>query len=81
MEGAMDAGPATLTIRQAYEAMLVLLEREADLTDSEDIAELVSQYAFKRNGEPRDPDAWDSWLKAVAEVAARKDDGSALPKA
>jgi hypothetical protein len=64
----MDAGASKLTVRQAYEAMLVFLTREADLMDSEDLDELLAQYAFKADGKTRDPDAWDGWLKAVAQV-------------
>jgi hypothetical protein len=64
----MDAGASSLTVRQAYEAMLVFLTREADLMDSEDLDELLAQYAFKPDGKTRDPDAWEGWLKAVAQV-------------
>jgi hypothetical protein len=64
----MDAGASTLTVKQAYEAMLVFLTREADLMDSEDLDELLAQYAFKPDGNTRDPDAWEGWLKAVAKV-------------
>jgi hypothetical protein len=65
----MDAGPATLTVKQAYETMLVFLKRECELTESEDLAELLAQYALTNDGTTRDPDAWNAWLQAVAQVA------------
>jgi hypothetical protein len=65
----MDAGPATLTVRQAYEAMLLFLKRECDLSESEDLAELLAQYAMTSDGTTRDPDAWAAWLQAVGQVA------------
>jgi hypothetical protein len=65
----MDAGPARLTVKQAYETMLVFLKRECELTESEDLAELLAQYALTDDGTTRDPDAWNAWLQAVAKVA------------
>jgi hypothetical protein len=65
----MDAGPARLTVKQAYETMLVFLKRECELTESEDLAELLAQYALTDDGTTRDPDAWNAWLQAVAQVA------------
>jgi hypothetical protein len=64
----MDAGPATLTVRQAYETMLVFLKRECELMESEDLAELLAQYALADDGTTSDPDAWNAWLQAVARV-------------
>jgi hypothetical protein len=65
----MDAGPARLTVKQAYETMLVFLKRECELMESEDLAELLAQYALTDDGTTRDPDAWNAWLQAVAQVA------------
>jgi hypothetical protein len=70
----MNGDTARLTVRQAYEVMLLFLEGEADLTESEDLAELLSQYRFGRDGEPRDQQAWEAWEKAAAGVL-----GSANP--
>jgi hypothetical protein len=74
LEGEMNGDTARLTVRQAYEVMLLFLEGEADLTESEDLAELLSQYRFGRDGEPRDQQAWEAWEKAAAGVL-----GSANP--
>jgi hypothetical protein len=65
----MDAGPARLTVKQAYETMLVFLKRECELVESEDLAELLAQYALTDDGTTRDPDAWNAWLQAVSQVA------------
>jgi hypothetical protein len=75
----MDAGPPTLTVRQAYEAMLVFLTRECDLTESEDLAELLAQYALTCDGGTRDPDAWESWLRATAQVTGSGKTGGSRP--
>jgi hypothetical protein len=56
--------------------MLLFLTGEADLTESEDLEELLSQYRFGRDGDPRDPQAWASWEKAVAQVLASANPGS-----
>ncbi|MFL6673423.1 MAG: hypothetical protein ACJ8LG_09045 [Massilia sp.] len=75
----MDAVPASLTVRQAYEAMLVFLKRECDLTESEDLADLLAQYAFTSDGGTRDPDVWESWLRATAQVTGAGKDGGSQP--
>jgi hypothetical protein len=65
----MDAEHATLTVRQAYQAMLLLLERECELSESGDLAELLAEYGLTSDGTARDPDAWAAWLRAVDQVA------------
>jgi hypothetical protein len=57
-----------LSVRQAYEAMLVFLKGEADLTESEELDELLSQYRLMPDGGTHDPAAWEAWQKAVEQV-------------
>jgi hypothetical protein len=67
----MDAQTASLTVKQAYEAMLLFLKAENELSESEELDELLAEYAFTSDGGTVDPDAWQAWLKAVAQVAGQ----------
>jgi hypothetical protein len=64
----MDATPATLTVEQAYRAMLLFLERECVLTESSDLADLLSGYHIDSHGHTGDPAVWDEWLNAVGKA-------------
>jgi hypothetical protein len=55
----------TLTVEQAYRAMLAFLEREVDLTESSDLADLLAGYRLGADGRTSDPALWDEWLDAV----------------
>lgn len=68
----MNAHTDTLTVEQAYRAMLAFLEREVDLTECSDLADLLAGYRLDGNGQPRDPALWDEWMQAVAQVMAGK---------
>jgi hypothetical protein len=61
----MDASNQPLTVEQAYRAMLAFLEREVDLTESSDLADLLAGYRLDEDGRTRDPALWDEWLEAV----------------
>lgn len=58
----------TLSVEQAYQAMLLFLEREAILTESSDLADLLSSYRMDDQGRTSDPAVWDEWIEAVADV-------------
>jgi hypothetical protein len=64
----MSAAHNTITVEQAYQAMLAFLEREVELTESSDLADLVSEYRLGEDGQPRDPTLWEEWLEAVGKV-------------
>lgn len=64
----MSAANDTMTVEQAYRAMLAFLEREVDLTESSDLADLVSEYKLGADGHTRDPAIWEEWLDAVGKV-------------
>ena len=64
-----------ITIGQAFRAMLVFLGREADLTESSDLADLLGEYRLDDAGAPRDPSAWDAWLDAVGKVVNGRREG------
>lgn len=64
----MNAADKTITVEQAYRVMLAFLEREVDLTESSDLADLVSEYKLGADGKTRDPAIWEEWLEAVGKV-------------
>lgn len=61
----MNAADNKLTAEQAYRAMLAFLQREVELTESSDLADLVSEYRLGADGQPADPAVWNEWLEAV----------------
>lgn len=61
----MDASNPTLTVEQAYRAMLAFLEREVELTESSDLADLLAGYRLDEDGRTSDPVLWEEWLEAV----------------
>jgi hypothetical protein len=61
----MSEADTTMTAGQAYRAMLAFLEREAELTESSDLADLVSEYKLDADGQTRDPALWEAWMAAV----------------
>lgn len=61
----MDVGNQTLTVEQAYRAMLAFLEREVELTESSDLADLLAGYRLNEDGRTSDPALWEEWLEAV----------------
>jgi hypothetical protein len=64
----MGTADNTMTVEQAYRAMLAFLEREVELTESSDLADLVSEYKLGADGQTRDPALWQEWLEAVGKV-------------
>jgi hypothetical protein len=64
-----------MTVEQAYRAMLAFLEREVELTESSDLADLVSEYKLGADGKTRDPALWEEWMEAVASVRRPREGG------
>jgi hypothetical protein len=71
----MNAADNTMTVEQAYRAMLAFLQREVELTESSDLADLVSEYKLGADGQTRDPALWAEWLEAVGKVVQPKAPG------
>lgn len=61
----MNASTETLTVEQAYRAMLAFLAREVELTECSDLADLLAGYRLGEDGRTSDPALWDEWLAAV----------------
>lgn len=71
-EAIMNATTDTLTVEQAYRAMLAFLQHEVELTESSDLADLLAGYKLDSAGRTSDPAVWDEWLEAVARAQADK---------
>jgi hypothetical protein len=68
MEDVMEGADTMLTAEQAYRAMLVFLERECVLTESSDLADLLSGYRMDSHGHTGDPAVWNEWIAAVEQA-------------
>jgi hypothetical protein len=68
MEADMDGTDNRMTVEQAYRAMLLFLQREVDLTESSDLADLVSEYRIGADGQPKDAAVWAEWVEAVRQA-------------
>jgi len=67
----MDVDKHTLTVEQAYRAMLAFLEHEVELTESSELADLLAGYRLDADGRTSDPALWDEWLEAVERARQR----------
>lgn len=71
-----------LSVEQSYRAMFYFLEREYELTQSDELAGLLGSLSWQiwQTGHgPADPDAWQEWLNAVEK--AKNTDDNAEPAA
>jgi hypothetical protein len=68
----MSASTDTLTVEQAYRAMLAFLAREVELTECSDLADLLAGYRLDGDGRTSDPALWDEWMEAVAQARTGK---------
>jgi hypothetical protein len=64
----VDAGSQFLTVEQAYRAMLVFLEREYNISHSDELGGLLGGLQVLQDGKTADPAAWGDWLDAVRQV-------------
>ena len=64
-----------LTIEQAYRAMFYFLEREYELTKSDELGGMLGSLFWHvwTHGGPADPAAWQDWLDAVQQVVSTDD--------
>ena len=70
----MSVSTETLTVEQAYRAMLAFLAREVELTECSDLADLLAGYRLGNDGRTSDPALWDEWMEAVAQARISKPD-------
>jgi len=55
----------TITIKQAYKAMYLYLERLYDMTGSDDLAGFLGGMSILEDGKPTDIAMWSDWLEAI----------------
>ncbi len=57
-----------MTAQEAYEVMMLFLEKHYRLTSSDDIGALLGAMQFFEDGLSADPAMWEDWLECVKEV-------------
>lgn len=57
-----------LTIKEAYQVMLLYLENLYELTDSDDLAGFLGSMQFLEDGSTADSAAWEDWLDSVKKL-------------
>ena len=72
MDEKNNKNESKLTVEQAYRAMLAFLAREVELTESSDLADLLSEYRLDADGKTADPALWEEWLEAVGKAVKEK---------
>jgi hypothetical protein len=70
----MNTTTETLTVEQAYRAMLAFLAREVELTECSDLADLLAGYRLDGAGRTSDPALWGEWMEAVEKARTHKPD-------
>lgn len=61
-----------ITIKEGYEAMLYMLKYYWELTNSNDLTDILSGGEYIEEDIPADSSFWEYWLEAVEKV---KDEG------
>ena len=61
-----------VSVEQAYRAMFYFLEKEYEMTKSDEIGGMLGSLSWEITGGngPADPAAWDDWLEAVRKAVA-----------
>jgi len=54
-----------LTLKEAYAAMYVFLEKRYNQTKSDDIGGMLGDMSFLQDGSTADPATWGDWLKSI----------------
>jgi hypothetical protein len=68
-----------LTIEQAYRAMFCFLEREYELTKSDELGGMLGSLSWLiwEGGQgPADPGAWQDWQEAVNKALSREENAA-----
>jgi hypothetical protein len=60
-----DREKASLTDKQAFEAMIHFLELHYQRTKSDDLGALLGDLQLLKDGSTADPAAWQDWLQCV----------------
>lgn len=58
----------TISVKDAYRAMLAFLDGAYERTQSDDLAGLLGDWQLTTEGGTMDPAAWGDWLAAIERV-------------
>ena len=59
-----------LTEKEAFDAMMVFLEKFYESTKSDDVGALLGSMIILEDGGTADPAVWGEWLESVQKVVA-----------
>jgi len=62
----------SLTINEAYSAMIYFLENYAYLTNSAETRKLLDEIMALKDGKPVDQENWNEWMLSVKKILAQK---------
>lgn len=65
-----------LDARLAYMAMVNFLEKYYELTQADEIGDLLSSMTIWGDGKPADAAIWSDWLEAIERALAQSTDKS-----
>jgi hypothetical protein len=65
-----------LSEREAFQAMVLFVNRYAYAAEGNDIVGLMSESFIESDGGPTDPALWDEWLDCVRQVKTDQPPGS-----
>ncbi len=57
-----------ITVKEGYEAMLYLLRYYYELTDSNDLTDILSGGEYIQEDTPTDSAFWEYWIESVEKV-------------
>ena len=63
-----------LSLREAYAAMYAFLERRYQITESDELANILTGMSLVSDDKPVDPAVWSEWVKAIDSAKAGKVD-------
>lgn len=69
----MTTIPERLTLKQAYLAMFIFLDKEYERVPSDELGGLLGSLQLTVDGMPMDPGAWEDWLDAVQKLSGLED--------
>ena len=64
----------TLSLQEAYTAMYLFLEKEYEMTQSDDIGGMLGGMSLLIDSGTADPAVWGDWLQSVEKVLTGHDD-------
>ncbi|MFH1254109.1 MAG: hypothetical protein V1646_01610 [bacterium] len=71
-ENKSELSDCNLSLKEAYNAMIYLLETYHARTNFKDIANLLEDMRLLNNGTSTNPVAWDNWLEVVDLILSQK---------